>query len=70
MNKSNRLKSHFLTFEQKKMPLIMYLSGETINVAYKMHKFYLPKLKLVNFNSQMGLNFNRYFTKFPNGEKM
>ena len=30
-------KSHIFTSEQKKMPLIIYLSRETINVAYKMH---------------------------------
>ena len=35
-----------------------------------MHAFYLPKLKFINFNSKVVLNFNSFFTKFPNGEKM
>ena len=36
-NEYNRSKSHIFNSEQKKSPLIIYLSQETINVANKMH---------------------------------
>ena len=58
----------FITSEQKKIPLIIYLSRETITVNYKMHKFYLPKVKFLNLNSQMGLNFNRFSLNSQRGK--
>ena len=42
-------------FNENYLPL-----RETINVANEMHSLYLTKLKFVNFNSQMELNFNRF----------
>ena len=58
-NEYNRSKSHIFNSEQKKRPLIIYLSQETINVANHALVLLPTKLKFVNFVAKIGLNFNR-----------
>ena len=48
------------------MPLINYLSQEKLTWLIRCILILIPKLKFVNFDSQTGLNFNRFSLNFQN----